>query len=123
VHAALGPIFFGIWITLYTDYPEQHKWVSDAEKEKIMHGKNKEHRKLDGFVPYMEICKNRIIQVVWFNAFGDIISAIFLLTYFPTYLTSVLKYPLQTAAVLSMFPAISHIPTKLAFGWVFDKTR
>ncbi|KAI6171506.1 Major Facilitator Superfamily protein [Aphelenchoides bicaudatus] len=122
LHAALGPLLFGAWIVLYTDYPEQHKWISSAEKEKIMYGKNKDHRKLDGFVPYMEICKNRVILIVWFNAFGDIISAIFLLTYFPTYLTSVLKYPLQTAAVLSMLPAISHIPTKLAFGWVFDKT-
>jgi MFS family permease len=123
LHAAVGPIIFGIWITLYTDYPENHKWVSNIEKAKIMHGKNSAHRELDGFVPYKEICSNKIILIVWFNAFGDIISAIFLITYFPSYLTHVLGYDLQTASVLSMFPAISHIPTKLAFGWIFDKTK
>lgn len=88
-----------------------------------MHGKNIAHRELDGFVPYKAICTNKIILIVWFNAFGDIISAIFLITYFPSYLTRVLDYDLQTASVLSMAPAISHIPTKLAFGWIFDKTK
>lgn len=87
-----------------------------------MHGKNAEHRTLDGFLPYKQICTNKIILIVWFNAFGDIISAIFLLTYFPTYLKNVLKYPLREASVLSMLPAVAHIPTKLIAGWVFDKT-
>ncbi|KAI6242499.1 hypothetical protein M3Y99_00216200 [Aphelenchoides fujianensis] len=123
VHAAVGPVLFGLWFFLYSDFPERHPRVSAAEKQRIMEGKNVEHRELDGFIPYREICTNRVILVVWFNAFGDIISAIFLLTYFPKYLTDVLGYSLRSASLLSMLPAISHIPSKLAFGWIFDKTR
>lgn len=123
LHAVVSLILFIAWISLYTDYPEKHNWVSVVEREKIMHGKEAAHRKLDGYVPYWQICTNKVILIVWFNAFGDIISAIFLSTYFPTYLNHVLGYSLQTSATLSLLPAISHIPTKLVFGWVFDKTR
>ncbi|KAI6231047.1 Major Facilitator Superfamily protein [Aphelenchoides besseyi] len=123
VHAMVGPLLFGLWFFLYNDYPEKHRFVSEGERKKIMDGKNVESRRLDGFVPYKQICTNKIILIVWFNAFGDIISAIFLLTYFPQYLTDVLGYPLEKATILSMFPAISHIPSKLAFGWIFDKTK
>ncbi|CAD5208240.1 unnamed protein product [Bursaphelenchus xylophilus] len=122
-HAAVDPILFGLWIWLYTDYPEHHKKVNDGEKKIIMAGKNSGERKLDGFLPYKEIFTNKVVLVVWFNAIASIISAIFLLTYFPTYLKDVLGYPLETAAVLSMFPALSHVPAKLVFGWVFDKLR
>ncbi|CAD5208239.1 unnamed protein product [Bursaphelenchus xylophilus] len=122
-HAAADPILFGLWIWLYTDYPEYHKSVNNTEKDIIMAGKHYGERKLDGFLPYKQIFTNKVILVVWFNAFADIISAIFLLTYFPTYLKDVLGYPLETAAVLSMFPAMSHVPAKLIFGWVFDKLR
>ncbi|CAD5205849.1 unnamed protein product [Bursaphelenchus okinawaensis] len=122
-HAGAGPILFGLWIWLYTDYPESHKSVNDREKDIIMKGKDTDKRVLDGFLPYKAICTNKVVLVVWFNAFGDIISAIFLLTYFPTYLKDVLGYSLETASVLSMFPAISHVPAKLFFGWVFDKLQ
>ncbi|CAD5208238.1 unnamed protein product [Bursaphelenchus xylophilus] len=122
-HAAVGPILFGLWIWLYTDYPEHHKKVNDSEKRIIMTGKQSNERKLDGFLPYKQILTNKVVLVVWFNAFADIISSIFLLTYFATYLRDVLGYSLEISATLSMFPPLAHIPSKLFFGWVSDRIK
>lgn len=55
VHSAAGPILFGLWIWLYTDFPENHRMVNEKEKEIIMNGKDTDKRKFDGFVPYMVI--------------------------------------------------------------------
>uniref|UniRef100_A0A915E6I7 Uncharacterized protein n=1 Tax=Ditylenchus dipsaci TaxID=166011 RepID=A0A915E6I7_9BILA len=98
VHALTCPIVFIIWLFAYSDFPEQHPCVSRVEVEKIHRGKTNAHIELHDFIPYaVGDFKNPIIWVVWLNAFADIVSGIFLLTYLPTYVTAVLKYDVKTA--------------------------
>lgn len=123
IHAAVGPLLFIAWYALYTDFPNRHRCVSGVELEKIERGKSAAHLELHGFIPYRAVCSNRVVLVVWFNAFADLASAIFLQTYLPTYLHRVLGYGIKETGVYSSLPAIAHVVLKVVFGWAFDKIR
>lgn len=60
---------------------------------------------------------------IWFNALADIVSAIFLLTYLPTYIHKVLGYDVQTTGFYSSLPALTHAVLKVICGYVFDEIR
>uniref|UniRef100_A0A915E4N0 Uncharacterized protein n=1 Tax=Ditylenchus dipsaci TaxID=166011 RepID=A0A915E4N0_9BILA len=93
------------------------------ELEQIQRDKSQAHIQIHGYMPYKAICTNRVILVVWLNAFADIVSAIFLLTYLPTYISKVLGYGVQTTGFYSSLPALVHIPLKVICGWFSDTIK
>uniref|UniRef100_A0AC34Q709 Uncharacterized protein n=1 Tax=Panagrolaimus sp. JU765 TaxID=591449 RepID=A0AC34Q709_9BILA len=114
---------FTLWLFFYTDHPETHRSVSVVEIEKIHRDKTEGHKNMDTFVPYWEICKNPIILIVWLNALTDIVSAMFLVTYIPTYLNKVLNYNIAHAGLLGALPGLVHIPFKTTCGYLSDKIK
>ncbi|KAL7080063.1 hypothetical protein ACQ4LE_000007 [Meloidogyne hapla] len=122
-HALVSPILFGFWLFLYTDHPDTHPCVSQREKEQILSGKTEAEIGLSGFMPYRAIISNKIVLVVWLNSFADIVTAVFLITYLPTYVSKVLRYGVRETGIWSAVPALLHIPVKIGSGWLADNMR
>jgi sugar phosphate permease len=74
-------------------------------------------------LPSRAILSNKVILVVWLNAFADIVTAVFLITYLPTYVSKVLGYGVRETGIWSAVPALLHIPVKIASGWLADTMR
>ncbi|CAK5090866.1 unnamed protein product [Meloidogyne enterolobii] len=123
VHALVSPILFGFWLFLYTDHPDTHPCVSQREKDQILSGKTEAEIGISGFMPYRAILSNKTVLIVWLNSFADIVTAVFLITYLPTYVSKVLRYGVRETGIWSAVPALLHIPVKVGSGWLADNMR
>ncbi|CAK5077311.1 unnamed protein product [Meloidogyne enterolobii] len=63
------------------------------------------------------------VLIVWLNSFADIVTAVFLITYLPTYVSKVLRYGVRETGIWSAVPALLHIPVKIGSGWLADNMR
>ncbi|RCN37355.1 hypothetical protein ANCCAN_16747 [Ancylostoma caninum] len=122
-HAAFGFLVFSLWVLCYGDDPQLHPMVGEKELLKIQEGKTKEHIQRDAFVPYKEIIKNKVILIVWLNAFAEMTTMTFLLPYAATYFNSVLGFRSTTAGTLSALVSATHLPLKFVFGIISDKLK
>uniref|UniRef100_A0A1I7X6P2 Multidrug resistance protein 1 n=1 Tax=Heterorhabditis bacteriophora TaxID=37862 RepID=A0A1I7X6P2_HETBA len=132
IHATFGFIVFSLWLYFYNDDPQIHRNVSQKELGKIQKDKTKAHIERDSFVPYwmivnmlgivdfQEIIKNKVILVVWFNAFVEMVSVILLLTYAPLYFHNVLGYDVGSTGFLVSLAASIHLPFKFLGGLISD---
>ncbi|KAK6732704.1 hypothetical protein RB195_016833 [Necator americanus] len=121
IHAAFGLFVFILWIIIYNDDPHLHPSVSEKELAKIQEDKTQTHIERDSFVPYKEIIKNKVILIVWFNAFTEMTTVTLLLVYAPIYFHNVLGYDIPTTGVLVSFAASIHLPFKFAGGFISDR--
>ncbi|KAK6045704.1 hypothetical protein COOONC_16792 [Cooperia oncophora] len=100
IHAGFGFLVFCLWIVFYQDDPQLHPSVSEKELEKIQRDKTQAHIERDSFVPYKAILKNKVILIVWCNAFVEMVTVTLLLVYAPTYFHVVLGYDIPTTGTL-----------------------
>ncbi|KAI1717195.1 major facilitator superfamily domain-containing protein [Ditylenchus destructor] len=122
-HSVVCVILFSLWIYFYNDHPRVNQFVSDIELEKINRNKSEAHINMDRFIPYKAILTNRLVWVVWFNAFVDLFSGMFLLMYQPSYFKYVLNYSVEKTGFLGALPSLSHMPLKFLFGYCSDKLK
>ncbi|VDK59954.1 unnamed protein product [Cylicostephanus goldi] len=87
---------FILWIIFYRDDPQLHSCVSGKELSKIQQNKTRAHIERDSFLPYKEIITNKVILIIWFNAFTEMTTVTLLLVYAPTYFHKVLGYDIPT---------------------------
>ncbi|KAK6732705.1 hypothetical protein RB195_016834 [Necator americanus] len=120
IHAAFGLFVFILWIICYHDDPHLHPSVSEKELSKIQKDKTQAHIERDSFVPYKEIIKNKVILIVWFNAFTEMTTVTLLLVYAPIYFHNVLGYDIPTTGILVSFAASIHLPLKFVGGLISD---
>ncbi|CAI5450916.1 unnamed protein product [Caenorhabditis angaria] len=121
IHGIIGLLIFVAWICLYNDDPQFSKSVSAKELSTIQKNKTQAHIERDTFVPYWEICKNKIILTVWLNAFFEMTTLILLLTYSPIYFRKVLEFSVIETGMLISASAVAHMPAKLISGWLSDR--
>ncbi|MCP9266440.1 hypothetical protein DINM_021995 [Dirofilaria immitis] len=98
VHAAFGILIFTVWVLFYRDQPEMHKNVSGYNK-------------------------NPAIITIWFNAFVEIVSALFLLSYGPTYIKYVLNISVEGTGFLVALQGLSFLPFRIAAGFMSDQIK
>ncbi|EYB98160.1 hypothetical protein Y032_0133g1744 [Ancylostoma ceylanicum] len=120
IHATFGMFVFILWLICYRDDPQLHPSVSEKELAKIQKDKTQAHIERDSFVPYKDIIKNRVILIVWFNAFTEMTTVTLLLVYAPIYFHNVLGYDIPTTGVLVSFAASIHLPLKFVGGIISD---
>ncbi|EJD76658.1 hypothetical protein LOAG_16422 [Loa loa] len=123
VHAAFGIFIFTIWVVFYRDQPEMHKNVSGIELEKIRREKSEGYISSEKYVPYLAIIKNPAILIVWLNAFVEIVSALFLLSYGPTYIKYVLNISVEGTGFLVALQGLSFLPFRIAAGFMSDQIK
>ncbi|VDN04901.1 unnamed protein product [Thelazia callipaeda] len=127
MHSAFGLFIFIVWLSFYRDQPEMHKNISEIELEKIYREKSNGYRS-DNKIPYLAIIKNPVILTVWFNAFVEIVSGLFLLSYGPTYLKFVLKFrfaffSIEGTGFLVALQGLSFLPVRIIAGFMSDKIK
>ncbi|WKX96156.1 hypothetical protein Q1695_012533 [Nippostrongylus brasiliensis] len=122
-HAAAGVVLFTLWAILYRDDPQLHPSVSEKELKKIQKDKTQAHIERTGFVPYKEIITNKVILVIWFNAFVELVTLTLLLVYAPIYFHSVLKYDISTTGVLVSLLTLAHLPIKFVGAYISDEVK
>ncbi|KAH7703577.1 major facilitator superfamily transporter [Aphelenchoides avenae] len=120
LHGAVGAVLFLLWFYLYSDDPRYNRFVSKHELSVIHHEKSEAHKNLTRYVPYKEIVKDKVVWAVWISAFADLYSGFFLFIYAPTYTIKVLKFSTTHSGVAGAIGSLSHIPVKLACGYVSD---
>ncbi|KAL3104674.1 hypothetical protein niasHT_022385 [Heterodera trifolii] len=122
-HAMVAPFLFGLWLFLYTDFPETHKCVGRREKEAISEGKSSAERAISGKVPYCAILQNKVVLVVWLNSFADIVTIVFMTTYMPIYVSKVLRYGVRETGIWSALPGLVQLPLRPLLGVLSDRMR
>ncbi|CAD5212230.1 unnamed protein product [Bursaphelenchus xylophilus] len=122
-HALLGLFLFILWAIFYTDDPQNNKFVSKKELSIIHMDKSEAHRNHTGYVPYKEICKDKVVWAVWVNAFADLFSGFFLFIYAPTYTKKVLGFSTTETGIVGALGSLSHIPVKLVCGYFSDTCK
>ncbi|XGW10067.1 hypothetical protein V3C99_011943 [Haemonchus contortus] len=123
VHAGFGFLVFLLWIVFYQDDPQLHPCINEKELEIIQRNKTHAHISRDSFVPFKAILKDKVILIVWFNAFVEMVTVTLLLVYAPTYFHVVLGYDIPTTGVLVSFAASIHLPLKFVGGVLSDRIR
>ncbi|CAJ0607793.1 unnamed protein product [Cylicocyclus nassatus] len=120
-HAAFCFIVFILWIALYKDDPQNHPSVSEKELAKIHKDKTRAHIERDSFVPYRQLLSNKVIWIVWFNAFVEMVAVTLLLTYAPLYFHKILGYDIGLTGTLVSLSSIIHLPIKFVGGIISDR--
>lgn len=64
-----------------------------------------------------------MVLTVWYNAFAEIASGVFLMTYIPIYLRNVHKYSIEATGLLSSLPPLISMPIRIALGLTSDKIK
>jgi sugar phosphate permease len=122
---------------MYNDFPAKNAHVSVIELEKIERGKGREQLEMNSHVPYwvgilqhslkagllQKICKNPVVLTIWYNAFAEIASGVFLITYTPIYLRYVHGYSVEATGLLSSLPPLLNMPFRMCLGLVSDKIK
>uniref|UniRef100_A0A1I8EYL0 MFS domain-containing protein n=1 Tax=Wuchereria bancrofti TaxID=6293 RepID=A0A1I8EYL0_WUCBA len=63
------------------------------------------------------------ILIIWFNAFVEIVSALFLLSYGPTYIKYVLNISIEGTGFLVALQGLSFLPFRIAAGFMSDQIK
>ncbi|EYC30900.1 hypothetical protein Y032_0004g1841 [Ancylostoma ceylanicum] len=70
---------------------------------------------------FQEILKNKVIWIVWFNAFVEMVAVTLVLTYAPLYFHVILGYDIGLTGTLVSLSAVIHLPIKFVGGIVSDR--
>ncbi|CAD5219568.1 unnamed protein product [Bursaphelenchus okinawaensis] len=122
-HVMVTVVLLMTWLLFYGDSPISSRFVSQNEFNKIQKNKSLAHKTMNSKVPYKKIIRNKLVWVIWFNAFMDIFSGIFALTYEPTYLSKVLHFDVTQIGFLAIVGPMVHIPLKFVFGTLSDRIK
>ena len=117
----LGLVWAAVWFFWYRDTPEEHKWVNEAEREKIRTalGGKRSARSLS--VPWGKILSS---PTLWFlsamYALYGYCLAIYL-DWFPKYLMEYREFNLTEMGFYASLPLIAATIGDLAGGWASDE--
>jgi ACS family glucarate transporter-like MFS transporter len=117
--AVLGLIAGGIWYLIARDTPEQHPWVSDAEKAYIESGLP-QHKSNKNKLPWPEILSSRNIWIVTLSYCTYGYTAYIFFSWFFIYLNKARGQDLKHSAVFTMIQYLSMSAGSLLGGWIGD---
>ncbi|KHJ78522.1 transporter, major facilitator family protein [Oesophagostomum dentatum] len=120
-HAGFCFVVFILWIVCYTDDPQSHPSVTEKELAKIQKDKTRAHIERDSFVPYKQLLSNKVIWIVWFNAFVEMVTVTLVLTYAPLYFHLILGYDIGLTGTLVSLSSVIHLPIKFVGGIISDR--
>jgi MFS family permease len=117
----IGLVIMVFWIVAFTDWPERHRGISDAEKELIV-----AHRSSESITPeassssLLAVCLSRGVlgtATAWFG-YGYVIF--FFMSWFPSYLSSKYELRIDDVGLLSMLPWLAGFVGRLGGGYLSD---
>ncbi|GIY70551.1 sialin [Caerostris darwini] len=125
IEAAITVIWFLFWSILIFEAPEDHKFLSETEVEKIRLAQGKDVKnltKLSG-VPWRKIITSPAVWALAAANCGVRWSYETLFLELPIYMATVLNYPFMDNRLRSSMPFISGAVIGFTFGYLADNVR
>ncbi|CAO4376149.1 unnamed protein product [Caenorhabditis nigoni] len=122
LHALISLAVFAIWFAIFTDSPEDNKFVRPAELAEIELNKSEEaihdhtHK-----TPYLEIATTPSVWGIWIGAFGDLIAVQLIHIYSPVFLHDVGGYSFEKTGFAAAVPVLFQFLVKMFAGHSSDK--
>ncbi|CCD71847.1 Major facilitator superfamily (MFS) profile domain-containing protein [Caenorhabditis elegans] len=107
-----------IFFTFFRDSATVHRNVSGKELRKISTGRLPTAGRQT--VPYLDICKDKVVLSIWAAAIGGNMSFMALITYGPTYLNKVLGLDARETGFLNAIPYMLATAVKFVAGPLSD---
>jgi MFS family permease len=124
VAGAVGLAFLLIWLAVY-QRPEDAKWLSTAEREKIIAERNNESKPVQATAQQLGMPALLRSKSMWSIALAHgcgIYSQYLYLTWLPTYLVNVRGLTILNAGFYTAMPYLAAAIVNVALGWFSDKT-
>ncbi|KAG8229382.1 hypothetical protein J437_LFUL000903 [Ladona fulva] len=123
---AIGLLWTIVWLLFASSSPEDHRWISEKEKNYILNSLGKQRQHVgDGTkhlaTPWKEIWTSLPFWAVILAHCGQNWGFWTLLTEMPTYLNSVLHFDLNENGLLSALPYLVMWIFSIIIGWISDK--
>ncbi|GMR55592.1 hypothetical protein PMAYCL1PPCAC_25787 [Pristionchus mayeri] len=122
VMAGSGLVFFTLFAFFFTDRPEEHRMISEEEKQWILNGRPEKPAKREA-VPYKAIFTSLTIWGVWTSGFADILAIQFINMFNPQYLNDYLKYDVLNTGFLGAVPILVQWGFKIFAGISSDMMK
>ncbi|CAI5442213.1 unnamed protein product [Caenorhabditis angaria] len=110
-------LFNILFFFFFTDRASMHRNVSKKELAIIDNGRVENNAKS---VPYLAICKDKVVLSVWLTAVGGNLSMMCLIIYGPTYLNKVLHLDVKETGFSNAIPYILAALVKFICGPLSD---
>ncbi|ENN73149.1 hypothetical protein HUJ04_008939 [Dendroctonus ponderosae] len=116
----LGLLWTVLWVIFVRDSPEQHPWISSAEKEYISHSLAGTVSTQKRIPPYKSIFLSVPSWALCVAQFGNLWGLFFLMTAGPKFMSSVLGFDLGHTGFLAALPYLARMIAGFSFGAVGD---
>ena len=125
VSAGASLVLLLLWIILFTEKPEDAKWLSEEEKHYIVSSleAEKTNKKSAEKVSILEVIKDKNVLKLCFMFFTTSFGTIGLAFWMPTMIKTITKTGMTQAGFLSVIPNIFIFAGVLLSGTISDKTQ
>ncbi|CAL2042661.1 unnamed protein product [Caenorhabditis brenneri] len=123
LHALISVAVFTVWFAIFTDSPEDNKFVRPAELTEIEYNKSEEAIHEHHNTPYLEIASTPSVWGIWIGAFGDLIAVQLIHIYSPVFLHDVGGYSFEKTGFAAAVPVLFQFIVKMFAGHSSDKIQ
>lgn len=117
--AAVGVLIAIVWFVIGRDKPEQHPWISEAEKRLILANRSANSTKKPA--PWGTFLRNPRFWALGGQYLVVLYMNTFFLTWLPTYLLEARGFSLQSMGIAASFPWLALCTVTIVGGAVSDK--
>lgn len=121
VFGITGVVWTILWLVISAKSPDEHRFISEEEKEYIKKHTNPGSKNVKRKTPWIPIIKSASFWGLVFAHFSSNFGTYLFLTQLPTYMKEVLKFDVKSSGFLASLPFIVFWFIILLSGVVADK--
>ncbi|XP_046627976.1 putative inorganic phosphate cotransporter isoform X1 [Neodiprion virginianus] len=116
----IGALWFPVWVVLCYSYPDTHPFISDQEKEFLRERMSEHTHKQTAATPWRRILTSAPMWALMIGKVGENFGFQTMVTDLPKYMSSVLKFSIQTNGFLSALPLLAMWLGGIGSSWIAD---
>ncbi|XP_046750761.1 putative inorganic phosphate cotransporter isoform X2 [Diprion similis] len=117
---AFGVLWFLVWVVLCYSYPDTHPFISDREKKFLRERMSQHTHKETAPTPWRRILTSAPLWALMIGKVGENFGFQTMVTDLPKYMSSVLKFSIQTNGFLSALPLVAMWVGGIVSSWLAD---
>ncbi|KAL3084959.1 hypothetical protein niasHS_010028 [Heterodera schachtii] len=122
-HGSASCVLFTVFAIFFRNSPNKHPFVGEVELRKIAVGKSELSKENLKKIPLKQILMTGSVWAVWIAAIGNFVCVNMMFLYSPSYLNSVLHFPVAHTGVSASLAPLAQFGIKLFAGFTSDKIR
>ncbi|CAI5437451.1 unnamed protein product [Caenorhabditis angaria] len=120
VHAGVCLIVFLVFLFFFKSFPEEHRWITEKELEKIGRRESQGPVQKRASLPLKQILTSLSLWACWIASFGDLITVQLVSMFNPQYMKDYLDYDVMSSGFLAALPIIFQFLIKFCSGITSD---